>query len=327
MEECENVMAEALKFMESRVIITAAELDFFTVLDERPATSEEVAAGQGLDSRATARVLDCLVALGLLDKKERIYRITKRGACLSARYPGTVLPMVKHMIRVWKGWSLLTETVREGSRRKKEPLESTEASWAAFIEAMHVVGSSLSAEIAESYDLSRFIGMLDIGGASGTYTVAFLRKNPAMKAVIFDIDRAIPYALKRIEKEGLSNRVSFVAGDFHKDELPGGCDLALLSAVIHQNSPEENRELYKKAFRALESRGTILIRDHIMDESRTKPPAGAFFALNMLVNTPGGDTYTFRDVQGALQEAGFVNIRLIRTGERMDCLVEAQKPF
>jgi hypothetical protein len=168
--------------------------------------------------------------------------------------------------------------------------------------------------------------MLDIGGASGTYTIAFLRKNKEMRATIFDLEPVIPLARKRIETEGLSNRVSFVAGDFYKDNLPTGYDLALLSAMIHQNSNDENLALYRKIFNALESGGTILIRDHIMDESRAKPSAGALFALNMLINTKGGDTYTFQEVKNSLEMTGFININLARTGEKMDCLVEAQKP-
>jgi SAM-dependent methyltransferase len=191
---------------------------------------------------------------------------------------------------------------------------------------MHAIGRILSKEIADSYDADRFDCLLDIGGASGTYTMAFLSKNPRMKAVLYDLKEVIPLAKKRLESEGFLHRVTFVAGDFYKDELPEGCDLALLSAIIHQNSTEENIELYKKIFIVLRPGGTLLIRDHIMDESRTNPAFGTLFAINMLVNTHGGDTYTLVEVKDTLKEAGFVDIKLVGTGERMDCLVEAKKP-
>ena len=110
------------------------------------------------------------------------------------------------------------------------------------------------------------------------------------------------------------------------DDLPSGCDIALLSAIIHQNSPQQNVELYRKIYHALDSGGTLIIRDHIMDESRTDPPAGALFALNMLVNTQAGDTYTFREVKDTLKSAGFVEVNLVKSGKEMDCLVEAKKP-
>ncbi len=196
----------------------------------------------------------------------------------------------------------------------------------AFIGAMHVVGRGLSVEIAEAYDLSRFKRLLDIGGASGTYTMAFLRKNPRLTAVIFDLEDVIPMSVERLSAEGFLDRVEPVAGDFYRDELPKGCDLALLSAIIHQNSREENLELYRKVFRALDPGGRLLIRDHIMDESRTSPPGGAAFAVNMLVNTSGGDTYTFREVKESLEQAGFTDVTLVRRGREWTAWSRRKNP-
>ncbi|MCX5802975.1 MAG: methyltransferase [Proteobacteria bacterium] len=326
MVQYDTIIADAFGFMKSRVIITAAELDFFTRLDEKPATADELAEMMGLDTRATTRILDSLVALGLLEKQNNRYKNTEKGVFLSSHHPETVLPIVLHMSRLWDGWSHLTDAVRKGNRRKQQQAEIDETNREAFIGAMHAIGRSLSIEIANDYDVSRFKRLLDVGGASGTYTIAFLRKNPEMTAVIFDFRSVIPMAKKRLKAEGLYDRVKCVAGNFHKDELPRGYDLALISAIIHQNSIKQNIELFTKVYRALMPGGPILIRDHIMDESRTKPPAGTLFALNMLVNTLGGDTYTFREVKDALTQAGFINVKLLRTGERMDCLVEAKKP-
>ncbi len=117
-----------------------------------------------------------------------------------------------------------------------------------------------------------------------------------------------------------------MAGDFYKDKLPGGHDLAFLSAIIHQSSPGQNVELFRKVLRALVSGGRIIIRDHVMEPSRTKPKEGAIFAVNMLVNTKGGSTYAFDEIRDWLNEAGFTNVRLLKAGEHMDALVEAFKP-
>jgi SAM-dependent methyltransferase len=327
MERYEALTAEAFNFMKSRVIFTAAELDLFTALDDKPATAGEVARRLALDERALARTLDYLIALGLFYKEEGgVYHTTETGAFLSSRHPETILPMILHLVRLWESWSYLTETVREGSRRKREIDEINDESRAAFIGAMHVIGRDLSVDIADGYDLARFRRLLDVGGASGTYTTAFLKKNPEMRATIFDLEPVIPLARERMASEGLSDRVAYEAGDYLKDELPGGFDLALLSAVIHQNTTEENIRLYKNVFHALTPGGVILIRDHIMNETRTEPAEGALFALNMLVNTPGGDTYTLGEVKGSLEIAGFTRVRLARTGDKMDCLVDACKP-
>jgi len=147
-----------------------------------------------------------------------------------------------------------------------------------------------------------------------------------MKATLFDLPDVIEMARARLQEEGLLHRVTLVGGSYAMQELPGGHDLALLSAIIHSNSPEENLDLYRKVFRALKPGGRILIRDHVMNEDRTCPRAGALFAVNMLVGTSGGGTYTYGEIESGLAQAGFGKIRLLKQGENMDALVEAWKP-
>ncbi len=323
----EGVVLEDVRgFLKSRVILTAAELDLFTRLDKEQTTVEHLAKEFKCNQKGLTRLLDCLVALQLLSKQDSVYQTTERGALLSSKHPETELPMVHHLNGLWETWSGLTETIKTGSNPRRKPVtERGKDSLKAFIGAMHVVGRSLARDIANSYDLSPFKRLLDIGGATGTYTIAFLEKNPGMTAVLFDLPDVIPMAEKMLEEEGLLERVELVPGDFYKDELPKGCDLALLSAIIHQNSPKENFDLYRKIQRALVPGGKVLIRDHVMDPARTSPPQGTLFAINMLVNTKGGDTYTFDEIKDALAAAGFVEVNLVRKGERMDCLVEAKR--
>jgi SAM-dependent methyltransferase len=320
------VLEDVRGFIKSRVILTAAELDLFTRLNKRQGTADDLAKELRCDQRCLTRLLDCLVALQLLSKQDGVYQTSERGALLSAEHPETELPMVLHLNGLWETWSGLTETVKTGTNPKRKPVtDRGKDSLKDFIGAMHVVGRRLSNELADSYDLSPFKRLLDIGGATGTYTKAFLEKNPEMTAVLFDLPEVIPWAEERFGSEGLLGRVELMAGDFYQDELPRGCDLALLSAIIHQNSSQENLDLYRKIHRALVPGGKLLIRDHVMDPGRTFPPQGTLFAINMLVNTKGGDTYTFDEIRDNLEVAGFGKVKLVRKGERMDCLVEARK--
>ena len=313
--------------MRSRIILTAAELDVFTAIDDGYKTATAIAEKKGFSVRPLARVLDCLVTFGHLAKKGNAYSLTEEGAGLSSRHAASSLPMVLHMNRLWETWSGLTRIVEKGPGSESElPKVMDKESRRAFIGAMHVIGRTLSEDIARSLDLSGFKKLLDIGCGSGTYTIAFLKNNPQLSGVLFDLEDVIAMARERLESEGFLQRAALAAGDFYKDELPAGCDLALLSAIIHQNSPEQNSDLYRKIFRALEPGGMLVIRDHIMQESRTWPPEGALFAINMLANTPGGDTYTLGEVEKTLRDAGFVDIRQVRSGERMDCVVTATKP-
>jgi predicted O-methyltransferase YrrM len=328
MQPEQQILEAARQFTNSRVILTAAELDLFTRLDPEPATAGTLAAAVAADARALSRLLDALVVLHLLEKDRDRYRLTAEGRFLSAGRPGSVLPMVLHMNTIWRNWSDLTACVKNGRNPRLEPVVDTmnEEERKAFIGAMHVAGRALAQEIAAEVDLTSRRRLLDIGGGSGTYTIAFLERNPDLEAVLFDLEAVIPMAEERLRGEGLLDRADLQPGDFYEDELPKGCDAALLSAIIHQNGPEQNLALYRKILTALEPGGVLIIRDHIMDPSRTRPPAGVLFALNMLVNTPGGDTYTFAEVKEHLEKAGFEKVRQMKSGERMDGIVEAFKP-
>jgi hypothetical protein len=172
----------------------------------------------------------------------------------------------------------------------------------------------------------QFTHLLDIGGASGTWTTRFLQLYPGAQATIFDLPEVIPMAAGAPAAPGMADRIRLVAGDYNGDDLPPGADLAWVSAIVHQNSRDQNRALFRKVFAALVPGGQILIRDIVMDESRTYPVAGVFFAVNMLVATPGGGTFTFNELGEDLSSAGFTDIRLLRKGEIMDSVVSARKP-
>jgi SAM-dependent methyltransferase len=302
-------------------------LDLFTEIGATGLTAEALAQRKGLDERGLTRLLDCLVGMGYLAKHSGAYATTGLGEFLRADHPRSTLPMALHMNRLWDNWSGLTEAVRRGGGEPGRfgPFMD-EKTLAAFIGAMHNVGRGLSDKLAEEYNASGRKKLLDIGGGSGTYTMAFLRANPGLRAVIFDLEPVVDMARERLAAEGLLYRVELIPGDFYADDLPTGCDFALASAIVHQNSPERNLLFFKKVFAALAPGGVFLIRDHVMDKERTWPLAGALFALNMLVNYNGGDTYTFEELRLALAEAGFEGVRQVRQGVEMDCLVEAGKP-
>ena len=190
---------------------------------------------------------------------------------------------------------------------------------------MHAIAYRIAPGIVAAIKPGAAKKLLDIGGASGSYTEAFLKASPDMEATLFDLPSVIKIAQKRLADTDLLDRITFVAGDFYKDELPAGHDLALLSAIIHQNSPEQNIELYGKIYRALQPWGRLIIRDHVMSPDHTQPVSGAIFAVNMLVGTPGGRTYSFEEIKPSLESAGFIKINLIQPDEQMNGLVEGFK--
>lgn len=99
-----------------------------------------------------------------------------------------------------------------------------------------------------------------------------------------------------------------MAGDYLTDDFGTGYDLIFVSAVIHINSPEENDNLIRKCSNALNRGGQLVILDHFMNDERTEPLAGAIFAINMLVGTLHGDTYTETEVRNWMTQADLKNI-------------------
>ncbi|MEN6376232.1 MAG: methyltransferase [Smithella sp.] len=324
----EVILKLARQFMESRILLSAAEMNIFSYLDGTPSTAKDLANRLQADLRSLTILLDALTAMDLLSKQEDMYiNATDAAPFLTDKGPRSVLPMLRHAAHLWESWSELTSKV------KRHGLTAPPASSArntdelnAFIGAMHVVGMPLARKIVTAVKPGPARNLIDVGGASGTYTIAFLKAAPKMKVTLFDRPAVIQLARDRLLEAGMLDKVHLVPGDFYEDELPGGHDLAMLSAIIHQNSPEENIELFRKVLRAMVSGGRIIIRDHVMESDRTKPKDGAIFAVNMLVNTEGGSTYTFDEIRNWLMQAGFVNVRLLKVGKHMDALVEAFKP-
>ena len=315
----EAIMGLSRAFMESRVLLTGAELDLFTLAAAAPLTAEQIAERIGAERRSLTIVLDALAAMGLLVKQNGAYRTEPSAArLLAADSPDSILPIVQHNIDLWGRWGRLTGKVA-GSR-------TPDWSMRAFIGAMHAIARPLATRIVKLVNPAGARRLIDVGGGSGSYTLAFLEAVPQMQATIFDQPEVIEMARERVSAAGMLERVALVAGDFSRDSLPAGHDLALVSAIIHQNSPAENLALFRKVFAALDPGGRVVVRDHVLSPDRTQPRSGALFAVNMLVGTEGGNSYTEAEIRDALAGAGFVGVRLIHLDTQMDGLVEAFRP-
>jgi hypothetical protein len=326
--DLQDVVRLARSFMECRVFLTAAELNLFTLLTPAPLSARDVASRRGADHRGLTILLDALSAMGLLDKQGEVYQCPPSASrFLSADATDSVLPMVLHMAGLWRRWSSLTSIVRGTRASDQVPPSFRDADeLRAFIGAMDVIAKPLAPRIVADIHPGPSRALLDVGGASGTYTIAFLQAAPQMKATLFDKPEVIEIARERLEKAGVLDRVALAPGDFYRDQLPAGHDLAFISAIIHQNSPEQNVSLFRNVFGALDRGGRVVIRDHVMEPDRTRPKEGALFAVNMLVSTAAGRTYTYDEIKACLKQAGFIKVRLVRKGEQMDALVEAFKP-
>ncbi len=310
------------------VIGAAAELDVWGVLGEHSLTAGQLANRLGCDLRAVSMLLDAVAALDLLAKQEERYSVPPElRNWLVESDPQSVLPMLRHMANILRDWSHLAWTVKAGVPAPRQAsIRGAAADRASFLAAMHSISGPMADDLVARLGPPRLRHLLDVGGASGTWSLAFLRALPGATATIFDLPDAIEQARERLTGTEFERRVTLVAGDFYLDELPVGADFAWVSAICHQHSRRHNRELFAKVYKALAPGGRIALRDMVMEPDHVSPREGALFAINMLVETDSGGTFTLAEYAEDLQAAGFENPQLAVKHEAMNSVVVASKP-
>jgi predicted O-methyltransferase YrrM len=314
-KEVEALNDVASAFMQSQVLLVANDLDLFTRLDEGSMAADEVARDLGTDRRATRMLLDALVGLKYLEKRDGLYsnadvakRFLVRG---SPVYQGDSL---RHRYHQWFSWSALGEVMKSGVPPESPAAEYTkseEQKTRDFILAMDNSGRMRAEQLAEQLPLAGTQLLLDLGGGPGTYACVFARRHPRLRAVVYDLPDVCAIAEEQISKAGLAQRVTTRAGDFLVDELGEGYDLIFVSNVVHIYSLPQIRQMLLKCFEALNPGGRIAIKDFFLDEDRSGPLFSLLFAINMLVSTKAGDTYTFGQIEGELAGAGFTSLERI----------------
>jgi len=255
-------------------------------------------------------LLNALVALKLLRKENKIFRNTP----LSARFfadasPDSARKALLHTANIWRPWSNLTASVLAGTPAPR----TGDGEWAnTFIAAMDRNARERSQAVVNTVGAEGVRRILDLGGGSAAYSIAFARANSSVTAEVLDLADVIPLTQKYIRKAGFADRIHARAGDMLVDPLGDGFDLVLLSAICHMFSPEENRALYQRAHAALAPGGRLLVQDFILEPEKTAPRFAALFSLNMLVGTRGGSSYSEPDYAAWLTAAGFRDIRRVR---------------
>ncbi|MGD0695074.1 MAG: methyltransferase [Terriglobia bacterium] len=300
-------------YQESRVILTAVELDIFTAVGHGAAAAE-VAGRIQADPRATEMLMNALVAMGLLSKQEGIFRnspAASRYFVAGSRDDARLATL--HTVHTWRRWSTLTECVRAGTSVTYQEMSERGEEWArAFIAAMHRNAAERAPLVVQAVGVEGVRRMLDVGGGSAAYSIAFARASAELQAEILDLPTVLPIAESHIQDAGLAGRIRTRAGDLRTNELGEGYDLVLVSAICHMLDPEENRELIRRCFAGLAPKGRIVVQDFILEPDKTAPKFAALFSLNMLVGTRAGSSYSEGEYAAWLREAGFGDVRHLR---------------
>jgi SAM-dependent methyltransferase len=328
-----DFMALTRETWKACAIQAAVGIDLFTALDQpnlKQLSVEELSKKIGCDPRATGMLVTALVSLGLLDREgDEICLTDCSRRYLSARSGDYYGHMIKHSAHIMPAWINLEKAVRSGGKVAESPSPETadEAQREAFLMGMFNVARLQAEAVTAALDISDRQRLLDLGGGPGTYAAYFCHLNPGLRAVIFDLPTSEKVAQKVLASLGLLARVEFVGGDFNTDPLPGFFDVIWISQVLHQLSPQEVQALIDKAVKSLTPNGFLVIQEFLIGNERRGPVPSALFALNMLVNTQSGQSYTFKELADMLQKAGLTSIRRVSADLPPGCaIILAIKP-
>jgi len=309
-------------FRESRVMQVAARAGIFDAFDEGPAAAPDVARRCGCDPAMAGRLLVALEAVGLLVCEGGSYRPSPSAdlflRCGSALYQGHSLLLLS---REWAFWSELEALVkgragahdssgadvRVDGARKEENREEREKELDVLEEfalAMHEYAACGQARwLARTVDLGDRKRLLDVGGGPGTYSVAFCRAYPRLRATVLDRPEAVRVGRRTTAALREGDRVSFVEGDWNADEFGEGYDCALLSNVLHGRDVEDALDRLARTRRALVGDALLVIHEPLLHDDGDGPLFPALF--NLMVGV-----WTVDELIDLVRRSGFVDPRL-----------------
>lgn len=346
----DDVIDLANGFFGPRALLAGARAGVFAVLADDPRTAAEVAERTGMNERAMELLLLALAGMGLLGAETprpkgakpddaavppfnvattRFSLTALARECLVQGAPRDLTAYLKLDADSFESWSRLEEALRSGAPVEVSSRAAREGSpqrHRDFVLGMRSTALGNAPLVADALDLPRRLGrdelhLLDVGGGPGTYAFEFCRRWPSVRATVFDLPETIAIAREVIGVDGaglpgVAERIDFRAGDFHKDPLGTGYDAVFVSHVVHGHPEATLAPLLSRVASSLAPLGLVAIHDFILDETRTEPPFAALFALNMLVMSDRGRTYSQGELRKLLEGAGLQGVEALGTGER-----------
>lgn len=313
------------------IIESAIECGVFDAVHSSPKTAAQLAGQARVSERGMTSVLNALVGLRLLTRKGSRYALTPESAAFlvsgNAPYYGTFFHhTTRHLIPTWLQ---LGDVVRTGKPATSVNKQRDGAKFfAGFVESLFPMSYPAARALGEHLQLAKARGpvnVLDIAAGSGVWGVGLAQQSPHVRMTAVDWPDVLKVTERVARRHGLAKRLKKLPGDLLEVNYGNGHHIATLGHILHSEGPERSGQLLKKVFKALSPGGTIAIMEFLVNDDRTGPPMGLLFAVNMLVNTREGDTFSFKEISGWLREAGFRNPRLLEV-PAVSPLILATKP-
>src|SRR5262245_56676489 len=300
-------------FWKSKALLSAVELDLFTVLADGPLGPEELVARLGLAGRGARDFLDTLVSLGLLnrDSAGRYANAQDTARYLNRRSASYVGGALERLDAGGYGpWGALTNALRTGKPQNTrlgsgyDRIHSDAAALSLFLDGM-MGGIILAAKaLALQFPWSKSRTAADIGAAQGCCLAQIAHAHPHITGCGFDLPAVGPLFDDYVRAQSLCNRLRFCPGDFFADPFPQA-DVLILGRILHNWDLQTKKMLLRKAHAALPADGTLIVYETFIDDERRHHTHALLQSLNMLIMTESGFDYTAAECIGWLQEAGF----------------------
>jgi precorrin-6B methylase 2 len=292
----------------------------FDILDAGPKTVEEIARESGASVRGLSAILNMLVSIELIAKSsDGRYRLTPESQTfLVSTKPSFQGAIFKHLTtQLMPSWMHLSEVVKSG---KPATSVNEQGAGSTFFEqfvedilplsypAARTLGASLNLAAASSP-----VRVLDLATGSGVWGIALAQLSQQVTVTAVDWPAVLPVTKRVAAKFGVAERFTLVAGDLQEAAFGTGYNIATLGHILHSEGAERSKQLIKKTFDALAPGGIIVIAEFVANDDRSGPTPAMIFAVNMLVNTDVGDTFTLREMIAWLTDAGFKNVRTLES--------------
>ncbi|MFO0775148.1 MAG: methyltransferase [Nitrospiraceae bacterium] len=308
------IMRLGLGFWGSKTLLSAIELGLFTELAKGPRDADTIRQRLAIHPRSVRDFLDALVALGMVQRKGRLYSNTPETELFLDRnkpsYAGGLLEMCN--ARLYGFWGSLTDGLRTGAPQNEAKaggnlfatLYADPIKLEGFLKAMTAVSFGAAQAIAKQFPWKRYKTFVDVGCAQGCLPVQVALAHPHLLGTGMDLPVVQPIFESYVKAQGLASRLHFHSADFFTDPLPQ-TDVIIMGHILHDWNLEEKRMLLKKAYAALPKGGAVIVYEALIDDDRKTNALGLLMSLNMLIETPGGFDYTGKDCRGWMKEAGF----------------------
>jgi SAM-dependent methyltransferase len=313
------------------IIHAAVRHRVFDCLEPGPRSLARLTAETGTSARGLTAILNALVGLGLLARSGEDYALTPESATfLVSSRPGYRGAFFDHHVdQLLPQWQQLADVVRTG-----QPVARTNQSreggayFAQFVESLFPGSYPVARALGEHLGIPKAtapLSVLDVGAGSGVWGIALAQQSPHVRIRAVDWPAVLEVTRKVAARHGVADRLTVAEGDMFEADFGQGHQVAVLGHILHSEGPDRCRRLLQKIFAALGPGGTLAIQEFVPDDDRTGPPQPLIFAVNMLVNTEAGSTYTFAELSAWLREAGFCNPRRLEVPGPA-ALVLADKP-